>query len=207
MHGIHACVAAEQNGVGTEQSVLVRQPTHTPPAATSHTGRVPGQAAVLPVVHSPQAPLAWHTGVAPPQSVLPAQPTQVLLPAAHTGVVPAQSLPVKQPTQRSLAVSQSAFGAAHAPMLPAVHSWQAPLGTHTGVADAQSAAPAQARQVRVPLSQVGLSPAQSLPVRQPTHTTLTVSHSGAVPGHALWLVAEQTPQEPFGWQAGAAPPH
>jgi hypothetical protein len=50
-------VVVEQNGVGPEQSLLVTQPTHTPPPATSHRGRRPPQALVLLAEHSPQAPL------------------------------------------------------------------------------------------------------------------------------------------------------
>jgi hypothetical protein len=41
---MQACVAGEQNGVGPAQSLFVKQPTQTPPPATSHTARAAGQA-------------------------------------------------------------------------------------------------------------------------------------------------------------------
>jgi hypothetical protein len=94
-------------------------------------------------------------------------------------------------------VSQRPFGAAQAPMLPALHSWQAPLETQTGVAPGQSAAAVQPRQVRAVPSQIGLSPAQSVAARQPTHTTLTRSHRGVAPVQAVLLPAEQVPHAPL----------
>lgn len=51
VHGMQVCVAGAQNGVGPEQSLLVTQPTQTPPPATSHSGRAVGQAVLFVAEH------------------------------------------------------------------------------------------------------------------------------------------------------------
>jgi hypothetical protein len=145
--------------------------------------------------------------VPPPHSPSPLQPRQVLLPPSQIGLAPPQSVPARQPTQWSVATSHSGRGPAQAPLFPAVHSWQAPLGTQTGVADEQSLDPAHPRQLRVPPSQTGALPPQSPAVKQPTHTTLTVSHNGVAPVQAVAFDPEQVPHAPLAWQAGLAPPH
>jgi hypothetical protein len=42
---------------------------------------------------------------------------------------------------------------------------------------------------------------------QGTHVPDAASQTGFAPPQRLAFVAEQTPQVPFGWQAGVAPPH
>jgi hypothetical protein len=53
----------------------------------------------------------------------------------------------------------------------------------------------------------GVVPPQSELPTQPTHEPAAVSQTAVVPEHFVLLVAEQTPHEPPGWQAGVAPPH
>lgn len=47
---------------------------------------------------------------------------------------------------------------------------------------------------------------QSAFVAQPVQVPVATLHALFEPVHALWLLAEHWPQEPFGWQAGVAPP-
>lgn len=96
---MQTCVAVEQNGVGPAQSLLVRQPTQTPPPATSQIGRAAGQADVLLAEHWPHAPPVRQAGVAPPHSPSPAQPRQLLLAPSQIGLLPPQSAAARQPTQ------------------------------------------------------------------------------------------------------------
>ena len=114
-----------------------------------------------------------HTGVAPEQSELLRQPTQ-MFDALQTGVEPEQSPLVRQATHSlatvshlgaaELVQSESCAQTTQEPAFMPV-SWHAePPGLLT-----QSAFDAQARQVCVVVSHVGVLPAQSELNSQETH--------------------------------------
>ncbi|HVR01006.1 MAG TPA: hypothetical protein VMT47_02645 [Polyangia bacterium] len=63
---------------------------------------------------------------------------------------------------------------------------------------AQSASPAQARQVCVAPLQTGVAPAQSALAMHVTQVPLAASHAGREPPHRLLFIAEHAPHEPFG---------
>jgi hypothetical protein len=106
------------------------------------------------------------------------------------------------------------------------HCPQAPDGWQAGVVPPHSLSPLQARQVRKAGSQIGVVPPQSALARQPTQAFVAVLQTGAAPEqfallrhwtqlavlvlqigvlplHRPLLVAEQAPQAPDAWQAGA----
>jgi hypothetical protein len=90
------------------------------------------------------------------------------------------------------------FVAEHSPQAPDV--WQA------GVAPPHSESPAQARHRWAVVLQTGVAPPHSAFVLQLAQTPSATLQTGIAPEHFVLLVAEQTPHEPFGWQAGVAPP-
>jgi hypothetical protein len=108
----------------------------------------------------------------------------------------------------------------------AEHWPQAPDGSQAGVVPPHSMSPLQDRQVRNAGSQMGVVPPQSALARQPTQALVAVLQTGVAPEQLLllrhWtqvavlvlqigvdpphrplLVAEQAPQAPDAWQAGA----
>ena len=146
-------------------------------------------------------------GALPEQSALATQRTQVPDPTSHTGVAPV-----------------------HATALPAEHWPQRPLGWQAGVAPPHSLSPPHARQVRNAGSQIGVDPPQSALTRHPTQAFVLVLQTGVAPEQCAFarhctqagtgvsqigvdpeqtpmLVAEQTPQAPDAWQAGALAGH
>lgn len=115
---------------------------------------------------------------------------------------------------------------AHWVAFPAEHCPQAPDVWQAGVLPPHSLSPLHARQVRKDGSQMGVVPPQSALARHPTqvfvdvlqtgvapeqfvldrHCTqlaVLVSQIGVEPPHRPMLVAEQAPQAPDDWQAGA----
>jgi hypothetical protein len=89
------------------------------------------------------------------------------------------------------------FEVEHCPQAPDV--WQA------GVVPPHSVSPPHARQVCVAVLQTGLVPPHSALLMQLTQVPVGTSQAGVDPVHLLVLVAEQMPQAPDAWQAGAAP--
>jgi hypothetical protein len=106
------------------------------------------------------------------------------------------------------------------------HCPHAPVDWQAGVAPPHSLSPLQARQVRKAGSHTGVVPPQSAPERHPTQVLLAVRQTGVAPEHWLlsrhctqvavlvsqtgvdppqrpMLVAEQAPQAPDAWHAGA----
>jgi hypothetical protein len=127
------------------------------------------------------APL--QIGVTPEQSASATHVTQVPVAVAHTGVAPVHWL---------------TFEAEHSPHDP--DAWQA------GATPPHSPSPAQARQVCVVGSQIGVAPAHCADVRHPTQAPATTLQAGVAPEHCVAFVTEHVPHDPFGWQAGFAPP-
>jgi hypothetical protein len=122
------------------------------------------------------------------QSVLATQPTQVFEIGSHVGVAP---------EQKELAVQGT-----HWPCFM-------PLLAHAGPAalDAHSEFVVQGWQVWVATWQIGVMPAQSALVSQPTQLPDGVSQTLVAPVHWLLLVAEHWPHAPaccvfMGWHAG-----
>ncbi len=91
-------------------------------------------------------------------------------------------------------------------MLVAEQAPQVPFGWQAGVAPPQSPSRVQPRQVFVVVSQMGLVPPHWEAVVQERQVPVDWSQPETGPLHFEVLVAEQTPQMPFGWQAGVAPP-
>ncbi len=169
-------------GVVPEHWAFVAHGTQVPVAALQ-TGVAPLHIVVFVAEQDPHAPLGWHAGVAPPHSPSPVHPRQVPVDASHTGTLPVHRL---------------VFVGEQAP--------QAPVGWQAGVVPPQSPSAVHPRQVWVVVLHTGVEPEHCAFVRQVPHVPLDTSHSGVVPVHLLAFVAEQTPQAPLGWQAGAAPP-
>ena len=90
--------------------------------------------------------------------------------------------------------------------MPAEHWPQAPDGWQAGVAPPHSPSAEQARQACVPTLQTGAVPAHCAFDVHGTHVALATSQAGVAPTQRLAFVAEQTPQAPDGWHAGADPP-
>jgi hypothetical protein len=91
--------------------------------------------------------------------------------------------------------------------LVAEHCPQAPDGWQAGVAPPHSPSPAQARQVCVATLQTGVVAPHWAFETHGTQIAAAASQTGVAPVQRVAFVAEQTPQEPDGWQAGVAPPH
>ena len=75
------------------------------------------------------------------------------------------------------------------------------------MAPLHSLSPLQPRQVCVLRLQTGVVPPHWAFDVHGTHTPVVVKHTGVDPMHAFALVDEHWLHEPFGWQAGVAPPH
>jgi hypothetical protein len=93
----------------------------------------------------------------------------------------------------------------HCDLFEVEHWPQAPDDWQAGVTPPHSVSPAQARQRWVAVLQTGLVPPHSASLMQLTQVPLGTSQAGVAPVHLLVLVAEQMPQAPDAWQAGAAP--
>jgi hypothetical protein len=89
--------------------------------------------------------------------------------------------------------------------LPSEHWPQAPEGWQAGVAPPQSTSPPQARQACVLVLHTGLVPPHWAFDVHGTQVPVATKQAGVAPVHLLALVAEQTPHDPLGWQAGVAP--
>ena len=152
------------------------------------------------------------------------------MPPSQIGVAPEQSALATQRTQVPEPTSQTGVAPVHATALPAEHWPHRPLDWQAGVAPPHSLSPPQARQVRNAGSQIGVVPPQSALTRHPTqafvlvlqtgvtpeqcaldrHCTQAgtgVSQIGVAPEQTPMFVAEQTPQAPDPWQAGALAGH
>ena len=144
----------------------------------------------------------------------------------HTGVVPPHCAFDVHGTHVALDTSQAGVAPVHLVALVAEQIPQAPLDWQAGVAPPHSLSPLQARQTRNAGSQTGVEPPQSAFARQPTHDFVEVLQTGVAPEHWLlfrhctqvavevsqmgvepphrpMLVAEQAPEAPLDWQAGA----
>jgi hypothetical protein len=82
--------------------------------------------------------------------------------------------------------------------LPSEHWPQAPLGWQAGVAPLHSPSDPQARQVCVAVLQTGFVPPHWAFDVQGTQVAEGASQTGVPPVQRVALVAEQTPQVPFG---------
>ena len=88
-------------------------------------------------------------------------------------------------------------------LLVAEHWPHAPDDWQAGAPAPHSLSPAQARQTWVAVLQTGLVPPHSALLMQLTQVPVGTSQAGVVPVQSLVLVAEQMPQAPDDWQAGA----
>ena len=203
------CVVAEQMGVAPPQSALARQPTQLPPPwEVSQSGVAAPQRLVSVGVQVAQAPVARQTGEGPPHSP----------PLKHARQNPAGEVadrrrcprsPRSRCSRRRCRSGRRRPGsvAAQAPGFPAAQDAQRPSPVQTGVGSAHSASAVQLRQVCVPASQTGVAPLQSAAAMQVTHVAAGVLAERGRPVQAARSVAEQTPQLPPGWQAGAPALH
>jgi hypothetical protein len=78
-------------------------------------------------------------------------------------------------------------------------------GSQTGVLPPQSALATQPTQLFVAGLQTGADPEQLALVRHCTQVAVAVLQRGVEPLHRPMLLAEQAPQAPDDWQAGAEP--
>jgi hypothetical protein len=206
----HVFVPVSQTGFVAPHCAAVVQETHVPVVA-SHPATGPLHFVAFDAEQTPQAPDGWQAGVAgvAAQSASAAQPWHVCVEPSHTGVAPEHCALVRQPTQVPAPTSHTDVAPVQRRAFDAEQTPQAPDGWQAGVAGvaAQSASVAQAWQVCVAASQVGVVPEQPVVPRQATHVAVPTSHTGVPPAHLALFVAEHAPQDPFGWQAGAAAPH
>jgi hypothetical protein len=137
---------------------------------------VPVQSVALVAEHWPQEPPGWQAGVAPPHSPSPAHARHVLVPASQTGLPPGHCALEVQPTHTPTPEERSQTGVAPVQrvVLLAEHWPQAPEVWQAGAFAPQSASAAQARQVKVVVSQAGVVPPQLAAERQPAHVPALV---------------------------------
>jgi hypothetical protein len=202
----HVCVAVLHTGAVPPHCASEMQGTQIPEAA-KQTGVAPPHFVVFVAEHCPHAPDDWQAGVAPPHSPSPAQARQVCVTVLHTGVVPPHCALDVHGTQVALAVSQTGVAPVHLVAFVAEQAPHEPLGWQAGVAPPQSASLAQARHVRVVRLHTGVVPPQYAFEVQGTQSPLAVKQAGLAPVQAVAFVAEHSVHDPFGWQAGVAPPH
>jgi len=126
------------------------------------------QRAVLLAEHSPHAPDVWQAGVEPPHSPSTPHARQALVPESQTGCVPPHCALEVHPTHSPRTTSHAGVAPVQRAVLPAEHWPHAPDGWHAGAPAPQSPSAAQARQVNVPPSQVGVVPLHSAADRHPT---------------------------------------
>jgi len=208
-------VAVLQTGVAPEHWTFDVHGTQVP-VAISHTGVGPAQVVAFVAEQTPQAPLGWQA-VAPPHSESPEQPRQLRNAGSQTGVAPLQSEEARHPTQAWDATlhmgvvppqvalvthathwpsetSQAGVAPVQWLALVAEQAPQEPLGWQAGALAGQSLSAAQARQVCVPASQVGLLPEQSAAAMQATQACgeTVVRHKGVLPLQSLLLAQPST---------------
>jgi hypothetical protein len=82
----------------------------------------------------------------------------MLMAVSQIGRVPLHSALVRHGTHVPVAVSQTGVAPVHNVRLAAEQRPHAPDDWQTGFADGHSLSPAQARQVDVPVSQIGIAP-------------------------------------------------
>lgn len=205
-HARHVWETGLQTGVAPEQSALTLHAAQVS-VARLHTGAGAMQAVDCAAVHCSQrpafAPAISHAGVAPVQSVALAglHARHVNSTVSHTGVPPAQSALVTHARHTFAVRSHTFVGAIHAAGRVAVHWTQCPefgpAVAQAGVAPVQSVgcAASQARQVRVPASQIGVAPLQFALVRH-AQVCVVVWQAGVSPPHAVMFVAEHCAHEP-----------
>jgi hypothetical protein len=158
---------------------------------------VPVQRAVLVAEHSLHAPEAWQTGVVPPHSPSPAHARQARLARSQTGAVPEHWLFEVQATHSPRATSQAGVAPEQRLVLVIEHWPQAPVGWQAGAPAPQSPSAAQARQLNIVASQVGIVPLHSAADRQPTHVAALVRQYGVAPVHSAAFVLEHWPHAPL----------
>lgn len=205
-HARQVWVVGSQVGVAPAHCDAITQATQFP-VDVSQVAVVPVHFVVLVAEHVPQAPFGWQAGVTPPHSPSPLQPRQACVVASQVGVAPAHWAPDKQPTQVPVATLQTGVAPMQWMLFVAEQPPQAPLDWQAGVAPPHSASAAHPRQVCVVPSQAGVVAWHCAAVTQPTQVAVGALHTGVAPVQSAAFVAEQVPQEPFGWQAGVAPPH
>ena len=121
LHFVQLPLAASQTGRSPGQVADVRHSTQRA-AGASHSVRGEAQAAVLPGVHSPQAPPGKQMGADPAQSpATVVQPRHMRVAPSQTGVEPVQSAAATQPTQTPPATSHRDVAPPQAVRLVAEH--------------------------------------------------------------------------------------
>jgi hypothetical protein len=192
-----------QRGRGSRQSLSIVQPVgsvHPPapsrmPVQVWPVGQLLRGAVPQPGVQIPFGPLQMRPDIMPPQAGSDIGPSQPHRPVdgRHWGLAPPHRL---------------VFAGEHSVQAPASGPavWQAGR-----VGSGQLGAPSVVHgpQVRVAVEQSGVTPPQSVLVRQPTQvpTPDELSHSGRAAGQPVVSVGVQAPHAPFGWQIGVVPPH
>jgi len=211
LHGSHVPFVVSQIGAESGQSALVTQPhflvavtqaltpVHAVTFVEEHCSHLPSvQAGRLAVAH----------GLVAVEPKSPLQDSQTLVVALHCAAVAGQSAFVLQP-QVFVATTQTGLSPVHAVVYVAEHSSHL-LATHAplavvgqGAVAVEPLSPLQATHVLLVASQTGAVAGQSALEAQP-HVFVVVLQTGAVPLHAVALVAEHCTQRPE-THAGAVP--
>jgi len=218
MAGVHSVqvfrAVSQTNGVA--QSLSARHSTQRPgaaPVSQRGSGLVQSASSVQPVgeVHCP-APLMMLVHIVPlGQSLRGAVPQ----PGVQMPLGPLQMTPDIGPPQTSSSahphrpVSGRQLGLApvQRPALVGEHSVQAPASTpvvwqagRAGSGQLGAPSAVQGPQVWLLVEQTGVTPPQSVALRQPTQTPtpLVVSQSGRAAGHFEVSAVVQAPQAPLG---------
>ena len=149
-----------------------------------------------------------QTGVVPEQSALATQRTQVPEPTSHTGVAPRAQ---ERVAERALAARAARLAGRRRAAALAVAAAGA-AGQERGVADRRRPAAvgvgeAADAELAWPCCRPASRRQQWLLARHCTQVAIAVSQIGVDPPQSPMLVAEQAPQAPDAWQAGAVPGH
>jgi hypothetical protein len=141
----------------------------------------------------------------PMQSALSAQARQVWVVVLHVGVMPLQLELNSQPTHVPVGKSHTAVPPVHAVAFVDEHWPQAPHTSHAGVAPLHCESELQA--THEPLSQMGVSPPQSAPLRHWTQVFVGVQRGVAGGQFASATHATQSPAfAPVVAHSGVEPP-
>jgi hypothetical protein len=155
------------------QSALAKHATQVP-CATSQIGVPPVHALALVLEHWPHAPEVWQAGVPPPHSLSPLQARQTCAVVLHTGAEPLHCALAMQPTQVPDPTAQTGVAPPQTFALVLEHWPHAPEVWQAGVEPPQSPSRAQARQTRVPVSQIGVPAPHCALLTQETQVPLPV---------------------------------
>jgi hypothetical protein len=164
------------------------------------------QAVLLVAEHWPHAPDVWQAGAELGHWLSFAHGWQRWAVVLQTGVVPPHCALVLQLAHTPSATLQTGVVPEHFVTFVAEQTPHEPFGWQAGVAPGHWLSLAQAWQTCALVLQTGVVPPHSAFDTHGTQVPPATLQAGVAPVHLIELEAEHWPHEPFGWQAGVAPP-